>query len=263
MEALACIQHRRQPLGSSADYYCPSLRRSACSQFLSPPVHFPSPSVRASSDSTWPNFQIRQTPLNQFLDFFPKIATYATLTAVSTLFFNGFYRSALISKCIASSPVAAIQESMVEEREIEELIGSARKPFHGCSVRYLKLEEKIPVVYDFTKTKPEDQAWLELKSHIHSCTEELELVKVGFEEILEKDPYGTKSYHGLILEYLEMVDECKDILKDIKKKMDRCERENGNTKYFLSLFNELVDRVRVLQGYMLGALQFYQELERE
>lgn len=226
-------------------------------------MHLLSPSVRASSDSTQPNFQIPQTPLNQFLDSFPKIASFATLTAVSALFFNGFYRNALISKCIASSPVAAIQESVVEESEIEEFVGPARKPFHGCLMRYLKLKEKIPVVYDFTKIKPDDQAWKELKSHIYSCSEELELVKIGFEEILEKDPYSKKSYHGRVLEYLEMVDECKDILKDIKKKMDRCERESEHTKYFLRVFNDLVDRVRVLQGYMVGALKFYQELEGE
>ncbi|KAK4267795.1 hypothetical protein QN277_024529 [Acacia crassicarpa] len=263
METLAPLHHGHQPRGSSVDHYCPSLRRSVSSKFLSPPVSLLSTSVRASSDSSWPNSQIAQNPVNQFFDSFPKIASYATLTAVSALFLNGFYRNALISKYIESSPVASVQESMVEEREMEELIGPARKPFHGYSVRYLKLKEKIPIVYDFTKIKPDDQAWLELKSHICSCSEELELVKIGFEEILEKDPYGNKSYHGRILEYLEMVDECKDILKDIKKKMDRCERENGNTKRFLSLFNELVDRVRVLQGSMLGALKFYQELGRE
>lgn len=157
--------------------------------------------------------------------------------------------------------MATIQELIVEEGEIERLLGS--KPIHVHSMRYLKLKEKIPVVHDFTKVRPDDQAWQVLKSQVFSCSEELDLVKIGFEEILEKDPYCNKSYHGRILEYLEMVDECKVLLKDIKLAMDRCEKENGDMKYYLRFFNNLVDRIRVLEGDMLGALKYFQELEQE
>ncbi|KAF7826022.1 U-box domain-containing protein 35 isoform X2 [Senna tora] len=268
MEALARLHHRHHPLGSSIDYYCPSLiRRSISSHFLSPPPPSPlSSSIRASSsppsssEPPRPNLPIPQTPSSQFTDPFSKISAFATITAASSaLFFLGFCRNTLMEKPITLSPMPTVQESKVEEREIEGFL----KPFLVHSTRFLKLEEKIPIAHDFKKLRPDAQAWKVLKSQVFSCSEELELVKIGFEEILEKDPYCNKSYHDRILEYLEMVDECKVLLKDIKVAMDRCERENGDLKYYLRFFNSLVERIRVLEGDMLGALKYYQDLEQE
>ena len=75
---------------------------------------------------------------------------------------------------------------MDEKIELGDFIGS--KPDHLQSVLLLKLKERVPVVHNFNKTKSDDEeAWQVMKAQVFSCSESLELVKVGFEEILEKD----------------------------------------------------------------------------
>lgn len=172
----------------------------------------------------------------------------------------GFHGNGLINKPMQLSSMGSIKESMEEEIEVEQVL--SKDPFHVQSIRHLKLKEKIPIVHDFTKQRPDDKAWKVLKAQVFSCSEELELVKIGFEEILEKDPYCDKAYHDRILEYLDMVDDCRGLLKDIKLAMERCEKENWDMKYYLTFFNNLLDRIRTLEEDMVGALKYYQELEQ-
>ncbi|KAL5078507.1 hypothetical protein RYX36_006928, partial [Vicia faba] len=92
--------------------------------------------------------------------------------------------------------------------------------------------------------------------------ENLELIKVGFEEILEKDMDCNKVHQNRVLEYLEMVDECNSLLRGIKVTMDRCEREDGDINRHLRSFCKVVDRIRVLEGDMVGALKYFKQLEQ-
>lgn len=119
-------------------------------------------------------------------------------------------------------------------------------------------------MHSFKKTKTDDEeAWQVLKAQVFSCSEKLELVKVGFEEILEKDMDCNKAHQDRVLEYLEMVDECNSLLKGIKVAMDRCERENEDVKRYLRFFSKVVARIRMLEGDMVGALKHFKELEQE
>ena len=229
MDALSRLHHRHQPPCSSVDRYGLSLPRSI-SPFLSPPPIPPaSPSIRASpslspssSDLPLQNPQNLETLSFQLLDPLIKITSFATVTAASALLFVGFHGNGLINKPMQLSSMGSIKESMEEEIEVEQVL--SKDPFHVQSIRHLKLKEKIPIVHDFTKQRPDDKAWKVLKAQVFSCSEEL--------------------------------------LKDIKLAMERCEKENWDMKYYLTFFNNLLDRIRTLEEDMVGALKYYQELEQ-
>ncbi|KAI4354850.1 hypothetical protein L6164_003680 [Bauhinia variegata] len=270
MEVLPIQHHRHQPLCSSADYYGSCLRKSISSLFLSPPTAPPpSPSIKASSspptsssDPSWQNCQYPEGPSSQFSNPLFKISSFASVTAASAFLLGRLSRNTLINKPVSGpTPMGPIQESVEEESAVEELLLS-HKPYHLKSIRLLKLKQKIPIVHSFS-SEPDDQAWQELKTQVFNCIDELELVKIGFEEILERDPDCSKDYHDRILEYLEMVDECTCLLKHIKMVMNRCEKEKGDVNYYLRFFKTVVYRIRTLEDDMLGALKHFQELEQE
>lgn len=226
-------------------------------QILNPLPKFP------SFDSTLQNLQHPESKTSQFFNLLPKVPSFATITAASVFLFLGFCQNGFINKPTTTtlSSIVSIQ-TLDEKTNLEEILGTKSDTVQ--TVLHLKLKEKIPIVHSFKKIKTDDdEAWQVLKDQVSSCSAELELVKVGFEEILEKDPWCNKAYHDRVLEYLEVVDECKSLLKGIKVAMDRCEREDRDVRYHLRFFNKLIARIRVLEGDMVGALKHFQELEQE
>ncbi|KAJ7950969.1 protein SLOW GREEN 1, chloroplastic-like [Quillaja saponaria] len=261
MEALATLHDRHQPLCLSVDFSCPLLQRPF-STFLSLPIKPSSLSTIASSSSSssssakplHKNSQISEPQLSQFLNPVLQVTSIATVVASSILLFNGFYRSNFTKTPFSLS---SMDDVLDEESTIEEFLAH-REPHR--SIRYYKLKEKIPIVDNLVKT---DQAWKLLKTQIMSCSEELEMLRIRFNVILDRDPFCDKAYRGHLLEYLEMVDECMDLLEDIKKAMDHCEKENKAMDYYFKFFNGVVDQIKIFEGDMLGALKYFQELEKE
>nr|XP_004503556.2 uncharacterized protein LOC101506109 [Cicer arietinum] len=202
---------------------------------------------------------------HQFLNPSRKFPSFVTLTvAASAFLFLGCCQNRFNKSITPLSSVVSIEEKKSDdENEIGEFLVES-KPDHVHSVLHLKLKEKIRVVHSFKKTKTDDdEAWIVLREQVFSCSENLELIKVGFEEILEKDMDCNKVHHDRVLEYLEMVDECNSLLKGIKVAMDRCEREDADINRYLRLFCKVVDRIRVMEGDMVGALKYFKQLEQE
>ncbi|OIW01098.1 hypothetical protein TanjilG_25206 [Lupinus angustifolius] len=209
--------------------------------------------------------QNNEDPESETVQFFNKVPSFATITAASVFLFLGFCQNRFTNKSLtALSSIVSIQ-ALEDDDEINLEEFQGRKSDDIQTILHLKLKEKVPIVHSFKKTKTDDdEAWQVLKAQVSSCSVELELVKVGFEEILEKKEHGcNQAYYDCVLEYLEMIDECKSLLKGIKFAMNRCERENRDVKNHLRFFNKVVDRIRLLEGDMIGALKHFQELEKE
>ncbi|KAE9617824.1 hypothetical protein Lal_00033898 [Lupinus albus] len=204
-----------------------------------------------------------QNPESGSLQFFNEVRSFASITAASVFLCLGFCHNRFTNKSIPSvSSIVSIRALGDENIKIEEFQG--RNSDDIRTILHLKLNEKVPIVHSFMKTKTDNEAWQVLKAQVSSCSVELELVKVGFEEILEKKEHGcNQAYYDCVLEYLEMIDGCKSLLKGIKFAMDKCERENRDVKYHLRFFNKVAARVRVLEGDMVGALKHFQEVEKE
>ncbi|TKY66338.1 hypothetical protein E2542_SST09208 [Spatholobus suberectus] len=250
MEVLT-LNHHPQSLRASF-HYSLSLSTSSSSLFLNP--HHSSSIVASLSD---PPPQYPDPKSLPFLNALRKVPSFVTVTAASAsaFLFLGFCRNGFIKKSLSS--VVSIQEALDKKGKLEEdLVGD-----HVESILHLKLKERVPVVHDFKKTRiADEEAWKVLKAEVFNSSERLEFVKVGFEEILEKD---RKAFHDCVLEHLERIDECKTLLKEIKVAMDRCERKNTKLKYSLRFFSKVVAHVRVLEANLLHALKYYKELDKE
>ncbi|KAK7293275.1 hypothetical protein RJT34_16138 [Clitoria ternatea] len=246
MEALI-LHHHPHPLCSSIHFYCSSLTPtfSSSSFFLSTPQ---SSSITASLSD--PPLQFPQPKFPQFPNPLRKIPSFVTVTAASALFFIGFYRNGFIKKPMAPPLSSAVS---IQDEE-KNRVGADSVLLH------LKLEGKVPIVHGFNRTETDDEkAWQVLKAEVFRSSEGFEFVKIGFEEILERERTG---YHDSVLERLEVVDKCKRMLKGIKVGMERCERENANVKHSLMFFTKVVAQIRVLEADMLSALKYYKELDK-
>lgn len=295
MEALTSLHHRHQPLCSSL---YPSLTLSTSSSLFLSQTSPSSSSIRATSSSDslqnlqypepktpqFPNpplhdaepkspqffnpnrkfpgvdppIQDPEPKSSQFLNPIRKFPSFVTVTAAASAFlFLGYCQNGFNKPITPLSPVVSVEE----KNGFEEFSGS--KPFQVQSVLHLKLKEKVRVVHSFKKVKTDDdEAWQVLRGEVFSCSENLELIKVGFEEILEKDMDCNKVHQNSVLEYLERVDECNSLLKGIKVWMDRCEWEDADINRHLRFFCKVVDQIRVLEGDMVGALKYFKQLEQ-
>ncbi|KAK7256613.1 hypothetical protein RIF29_30067 [Crotalaria pallida] len=205
-----------------------------------------------------------QSPESNSLHFFDKVPSFATLTAASVFLFLGFCQNGFTYKPMANLPsIVSIQALDDANINLEEFQGGVFD--YVETILHMKLKERVSIVHSFKKTKTDyDEAWEVLKAKVSSSSVNFELVKVGFEEILERKKLGCEEgYYVCVLECLERVDEGKISLKGIKFAMDRCERENRDLKHFLRLFNIVVARIRVLEEDMVCALKYFQELEKE
>ncbi|XP_058732172.1 uncharacterized protein LOC131603762 [Vicia villosa] len=219
------------------------------SQFFNPNCNFPNV----------PN-QDPEPKSPQFLNPIRKFPSFVTVTAAASAFlFLGCCQNGFNKPITPLSSVVSIEE----KSDFEEFSESKPDNVHVQSVLHLKLKEKVRVVHSFKKVKTDDdEAWQVLRGEVYSCSENLELIKVGFEEILEKDMDCNKVHQNRVLEYLEMIDQCSSLLKGIKVSMDRCEREDGDINRYLRFFGKVVDQIRVLEGDMVGALKYFKQLEQ-
>ncbi|KAF6148868.1 hypothetical protein GIB67_014239 [Kingdonia uniflora] len=73
-------------------------------------------------------------------------------------------------------------------------------------------------------------------SHYYTSIGDYELAKMGFEEILSKDPLAFEAYHGLVMataqskfeeldNLMKRIENANDRMKGIKNAMEKCEKE--------------------------------------
>ncbi|KAI7999147.1 hypothetical protein LOK49_LG10G01882 [Camellia lanceoleosa] len=248
MECVAKVHHRCQPLHRSLHHHRPlfSIPISSLS-FKTPPPPSSSSlksslSIIASSSSSAsfsnPNLQNPKPQLtpNLFPFSFLK-ATAIAAVAAATLLFTRFNLKPLISFSAISPLVTfAAEGSLFLRRERAnprrvrefsyercssppELNGSEDQESKG------RQSNRHCQTIDWTRTRRCRVAIVE--SLFASFDGDLKMVKLGFNEILKKDPCHVEVYHGLVMTMLEANSEFQ--LKEIKKRlvepMERSKRE--------------------------------------
>lgn len=130
-------------------------------------------------------------------------------------------------------------------------------------VKSRKLPEAIDIADRLIAIEPNENDLPLLKAHLQSYNGEIESAKLGFEEILSKNPYLVEAYHGLMMMASQSGDdgELAEILQRVKSAMATCKRENRKEE--LKDFKLLLAQVRVIEGKYAEALQIYQELVKE
>lgn len=127
-----------------------------------------------------------------------------------------------------------------------------------------KVHEAIGLLNQLINLEPEDSEWQLLKYHLHSYGGDHESAKLGFEEIITKDPLRVEAYHGLVMA-ASAKDSPETELKKVEKRvlegMEICKK--GKKKDEIRDFKLLLAQIRVIQGEYDNALKIYQELSKD
>ncbi|XP_052174495.1 protein SLOW GREEN 1, chloroplastic-like [Diospyros lotus] len=291
--AAAAVPHRHRPVHSSVYHQRPSyLRPIYLLSFRAPPPRLSSSSstksslsIRASSssssssfsDSLYPNPKSPKPQLTETLKPIPvsilKTAVAAAVAATA-VFFAQFNLKANVATAISPPPVVETGNKETvsgeeNERDLEEYLSShpedvqALRNLMEAKIKNRKVDEAIGIVEQLIRLEPEDIEWPLMKAHLHIYNGELEVAKVGFNEIIEKDPAKVEAYHGLVMaaSQADSGRELKEIEKRVGEAMEVCKREKR--KGDLRDFKLLIAQIRVIEGNYDAALRVYQELVKE
>ncbi|CAN8254631.1 unnamed protein product [Cochlearia groenlandica] len=266
MASLGKLQLHHQPLHLSLTH---------ASSSYSPPNSFPFrsslkrlASIKASSSkSRNPNIPIQQsTPLRHF-----KSTCVTLTTAAALLFVNLSLKSpAAIASPVAPSQTTESRENATleeEERALEDHLAThdpdvdSLRSLMEVKIKSRKLLEAIDVVDRLIKLEPEEPEWPILKANIFTYSGDLDSARLGFEEILAKDPLCVEAYHGLVMAYSDSGLDLKEVETRIEEAGLMCKKEKKDNDFRdLKL---LVAQIRVVEGKHSEALKLYQELSKE
>ncbi|KAK4349080.1 hypothetical protein RND71_031835 [Anisodus tanguticus] len=211
-----------------------------------------------------------EKPHNPFS--FIKPTLIATITATTLLFARIF----IFPKIAVSSPkvlettnVSDTVPEVQKESEIQEHLVShpddmeALRSLMEIYIKNKKMLDAISIIDRLIELEPNEPEWPLLKSHLYVNFGEVELAKVGFNEILQKYPFRVEAYHGLVMAASqdESIDEIQEIEKKVEEGMRLCKEENKKSD--LRDFKLLLAQIRVIEGKYKDALKVYQELVKE
>lgn len=131
-------------------------------------------------------------------------------------------------------------------------------------VKNRELDDALSIINKLIELEPDENEWRFLKSHLYVHNGEIELAKLGFREVILKDPYYVEAYRGLVvaaLEDEESVDEMKEIEKKVEEGINMCKEEKKESQ--LRDFKLLLAQIWVIEGKYDEALKAYQVLVDE
>ncbi|CAN4116893.1 unnamed protein product [Withania somnifera] len=214
-----------------------------------------------------------QEPNNPFS--FLKPTLIATVTATTLLFTRFFFfpKPAISSQAFTTPTMETDVKNAVseeeKEREIEEHLVSnpndveALRRLMEIKIKNKKVLDAISILDRLIELEPNEVEWPLLKSHLYVNCGEVELAKVGFNEILKKDPLRVEAYHGLVMaaSQEESTKELEGIEKKVEEGMILCKKEGKKSD--LRDFKLLLAQIRVIEGKYDDALKVYEELVKE
>ncbi|GFY93283.1 tetratricopeptide repeat (TPR)-like superfamily protein [Actinidia rufa] len=103
----------------------------------------------------------------------------------------------------------------------------ALKRLMESKIKNRKVDEAIAIVKELIRQEPDDYEWRLLKSHFHLYNQDLDLAKLGFNEVLEKEPFMVEAYHGLVTvaSQGDSESELKELEKRIEDALERLYQE--------------------------------------
>ncbi|KAK6942915.1 hypothetical protein RJ641_028292 [Dillenia turbinata] len=272
MESLSKIHHSQTPLSLFLPHRRLVLSKPTSSlSFKTPPskslslIKASSSSPSSNSNSQNPN---SQNPISKSGTLLKSVSCVAIATAALLL-----HRSSAISATIPPPQPPPTVESAASYEQTEKIIDEqlssnpedteALRALLEVKIKTRKLNEAIEVIDKLLKLEPNEPEWPLMKCHIYSHNGENEKARLGFEEILAKDPLRVEAYHGLVMavSQSESENELNDVVKRVQDAMETCRKEKKKEE--VRDFKLLLAQIQVIEGNYDDALKIYQELVRE
>ncbi|XP_019251042.1 PREDICTED: protein SLOW GREEN 1, chloroplastic-like [Nicotiana attenuata] len=131
-------------------------------------------------------------------------------------------------------------------------------------IKNRELVDALSILNKLIELESNEIEWCFLKSHLYVHNGELELAKLGFREVISKDPYHVEAYRGLVVvagSEVDSLEEMKEIEKEVEEGIKMCEEENRKDE--MRDFKLLLAQIWVIEGKYEDALKFYHELVDE
>ncbi|KAK9058766.1 hypothetical protein SSX86_023609 [Deinandra increscens subsp. villosa] len=216
------------------------------------------------------------------------------LSFLKTTFITGVTVAAVLLSRLTVSPAVAApipppaavetddyskSELREEEKTLEERLSShpddtkALKTLMEVKIKNGKVHEAIGILNQLIDLEPEDSEWQLLKFHLHSYAGDHESAKLGFDEIIKKDPLRVEAYHGLVMaasanesnksenELKESGNELKEVENRILEGIEICKKQRKKDE--IRDFKLLLAQIRVIKSDYNDAIKIYQELSKE
>ncbi|KAI3683764.1 hypothetical protein L1987_84279 [Smallanthus sonchifolius] len=261
--------HRRRPSSKSIIF-----PKSSSFQSLTP--------IKTSLRN--PNFETpkHQTPkLTKFVNPIPLSSlktTFITGVTVAALLFSRLTVKPAIAAPISPLPTLAAVETadsdselQEEEKTLEQHVSShpddikALKTLMEVKIKIGKVHEAIGILNQLIDLEPEDSEWQLLKYNLHSYSGDHESAKLGFEQIITKDPLRVEAYHGLVMAASANESESPAELTSVKKRIleaiEICKKQKQKDE--IRDFKLLLAQINVIQSEYNDAIKIYQELVKE
>ncbi|XP_043694146.1 protein SLOW GREEN 1, chloroplastic-like [Telopea speciosissima] len=201
------------------------------------------------------------------------VKTTCIALAATALFFNRFSKPSFavpVAQPTVESTKDTSESEYDEEKErtLEEYLESnpddvkALRSLMEAKIKGRKFQEATSVIDRLVEIEPTEREWPLLKAYIQNYSGDVELAKLGFEEIISKDPLCVEAYHGLVMAASQSESgELGDVLKRIESAMEKCKKEKRKEDF--RDFKLLVAQIKVIEGNYTDALKVYQELVKE
>ncbi|XP_015159032.1 protein SLOW GREEN 1, chloroplastic [Solanum tuberosum] len=180
-----------------------------------------------------------------------------------------FYFNPKQAICCPVSPVPTVdtnvKEEVLEQEETEkapENVEILRNLLEN-RVKNRELDDALSIINKLIELEPDEIEWRFLKSHLYVHNGEIELAKLGFRDVILKDPYYVEAYRGLVVAASEdeSVEEMKKIEKQVMEGINMCEKEEKESE--LRDLKLILAQIWVIGGKYDEALKVYQELVDE
>ncbi|KAL8204889.1 hypothetical protein R6Q57_010512 [Mikania cordata] len=243
-------------------------------------INFPkSSSFSSFTSSHHPNYQTPKHQITKFTNPTPQSVlktTFITGVTVAAVFLSRFTVKPTVAVPIPSPPPSATVESaesdselQSEEKTLEEHLSShpedimALKTLMEVKIKIGKVHEAIGILNQLIDLEPEDSEWQLLKYHLHSFSGDHESAKLGFQEIIAKDPLRVEAYHGLVMaaSAKESPTELNSVENQVLEGIEICKKQKKKDE--IRDFKLLLAQIRVIQSDYNNAIKIYQELSIE
>lgn len=158
-----------------------------------------------------------------------------------------------------------MKEEVLEQEETEkapENVEILRNLLEN-RVKNRELDDALSIINKLIELEPDEIEWRFLKSHLYVHNGEIELAKLGFRDVILKDPYYVEAYRGLVVAASEdeSMEEMKKIEKQVMEGINMCEKEEKESE--LRDLKLILAQIWVIGGKYDEALKVYQELVDE
>ncbi|KAJ4971960.1 hypothetical protein NE237_005059 [Protea cynaroides] len=275
MESLTKVHPRQYPLHislrhrpsfavpvSSVSFHRTSSKLRTSIRALSTPISSKLQDIHSSSN-----------PLEGIKPLASLLKTTCIALAATALFFNRFSKPSFAAPVAqptveSTKDIPETDSDEEKERVLEEYLQShptdvkALRSLMEVKLKLRNSEEAISVIDRLIEIEPSEREWPLLRAHIQNYSGDVELARLGFEEIISKDPICVEAYHGLVMATSQSESgDLGDVMKRIESAMDKCKKEKR--KEDLRDFKLLIAQIKVIEGNYTDALKVYQELVKE